>query len=71
MDTNALWAPEPGYTTTASATASSTTAQLNRHALSDHFVKSIASDYLRDNCYGITIEEVIDLIKQHQPERLL
>ena len=71
MDTNALWAPDRNNSTTASVTAGSTITKSSPPILPSDLFKSIASDYLRDNCYGITIEEVIDLIKQHQPERLL
>lgn len=34
-------------------------------------IDDLVNNYLRDNCYGITIEEVQSLIREHQPERLL
>ena len=34
-------------------------------------IDDLVNNYLRDNCYGITIEEVLSLIREHQPERLL
>ncbi len=34
-------------------------------------IDDLVAYYLRDNCYGITIEEVQSLIREHQPERLL
>ena len=34
-------------------------------------IDDLVNNYLRDNCYGITVEEVLSLIREHQPERLL
>lgn len=57
-----VWAPANyasnivGYTLTDSLTGS---------------IDNLVDNYLRDNCYGITIEEVLFLIREHQPERLL
>lgn len=34
-------------------------------------IDDLVNNYLHDNCYGITIEEVQSLIREHQPERLL
>ncbi len=34
-------------------------------------IDDLVNNYLRDNCYGITIKEVQSLIREHQPERLL
>lgn len=34
-------------------------------------IDDLVNNYLRNNCYGITIEEVLSLIREHQPERLL
>lgn len=34
-------------------------------------IDDLVNNYIRDNCYGITIEEVLSLIREHQPERLL
>ena len=36
-----------------------------------NIIDDLVNNYLRDNCYGITIEEVLSLIREHQPERLL
>lgn len=44
------------------------------YSITDSLTNSIddlVNNYLRDNCYGITIEEVLSLIREHQPERLL
>lgn len=44
------------------------------YAITDSLTNTIddlVNNYLRDNCYGITIEEVQSLIREHQPERLL
>ena len=34
-------------------------------------MKSLTENYLKDHCYGITINGILDLIRKHQPERLL
>lgn len=34
-------------------------------------IDDLVNNYLRDNCYGITLGEVLSLIRKHQPERLL
>lgn len=34
-------------------------------------IDDLVNNYLQNNCYGITIEEVLSLIREHQPERLL
>jgi hypothetical protein len=35
------------------------------------FIKSMVETYLNEYCHGITIDEVLELIRKHQPERLL
>ena len=43
----------------------------NLHDALTNTIDDLVNNYLRDNCYGITIEEVLSLIREHQPERLL
>ena len=35
------------------------------------FMKSIVENYLKEHYHGITLDEVLELIRKHQPERLL
>lgn len=35
------------------------------------FMKSIVENYLNEHCHGITLDEILELIRKHQPERLL
>ena len=38
---------------------------------SDDFIRRLTETYLEERCYGITLDEVLELIRKHQPERLL
>ena len=35
------------------------------------FMKRLVESYLEEHCHGITLDEVLELIRKHQPERLL
>jgi hypothetical protein len=35
------------------------------------FMKSIVENYLQEHYHGITLDEILGLIRKHQPERLL
>jgi hypothetical protein len=35
------------------------------------FMKRLVESYLEEHCHGITLDEILELIRKHQPERLL
>jgi hypothetical protein len=35
------------------------------------FLKHLVESYLEEHCHGITLDEILELIRKHQPERLL